>query len=201
MNALLHKISILLAAYGPWGIFFLAAIDSLGVPLPAAIDLLVAGTAASNVNTPLRAYGVALLAAAGSLVGNIALFQAARHGRRLFGKPALAPESGTRFETWFHRYGLLTVFVPAVTPVAPLPLKAFVISAGALRTRFGRFLGVILAARMIRYLGVAWLGVQLGGNAPNFLRHNVWILLGVALVLALMFVFYLRWNDGRRQIA
>jgi membrane protein DedA with SNARE-associated domain len=99
MHLLLHKIAVVLAAYGPWGILFLAAIDSLGVPLPAAIDLLVTGTAASNVNAPLLAYGVAVLATVGSLGGNIALFQAARHGRRLFGKPAPAPESGTRFET------------------------------------------------------------------------------------------------------
>jgi len=127
MHLLLHKIAVVLAAYGPWGILFLAAIDSLGVPLPAAIDLLVAGTAASNVNAPVLAYGAAVLATVGSLGGNIGLFQAARHGRRLFGKPAPAPESGTRFETWFYRYGLLTVFVPAVTP---LPLKVFVISAG-----------------------------------------------------------------------
>jgi len=200
MHLLLHKIAVVLAAYGPWGILFLAAIDSLGVPLPAAIDLLVAGTAASNVNAPVLAYGAAVLATVGSLGGNIALFQAARHGRRLFGKPASAPESGTRFETWFYRYGLLTVFVPAVTPVAPLPLKVFVISAGALRTRFGRFLRVILAARTIRYLGLAWLGIQLGEHAPDFLRRNVWTLAAVALVLALMLVFLMRWNDGRRRI-
>jgi membrane protein YqaA with SNARE-associated domain len=159
----------------------------------------VTGTAASNVNAPVLAYGAAVLATVGSLGGNIALFQAARHGRRLFGKPAPAPGSGTRFEIWFYRYGLLTVFVRAVTPVAPLPLKVFVISAGALRTRFGR-LRVILAARTIRYLGLAWLGIQLGANAPDFLRRNIWTLAGVALVLALMLVFLTRWNDGRRQI-
>lgn len=87
-----------------------------------------------------------------------------------------------------------------MTPVAPLPLKVFVISAGALRTRFGRFLRVILAARTIRYLGLAWLGIQLGEHAPDFLRRNVWMLAAVALVLALMLVFLMRWNDGRRRM-
>ena len=200
MHLLLQKIALVLAAYGPWGIVFLAAIDSLGVPLPAAIDLLVAGAAAGNVNAPVRAYGAAVAAVVGSLVGNIALFHAARHGRRLFGTPAQAPVGGTRFETWFYRYGLLTVFVPAVTPVAPLPLKVFVISAGVLRTRFGRFLRVILAARTIRYLSLAWLGVQLGENAPDFLQRNVWTLVGIALALALTLGFLVRWNDGQRQI-
>lgn len=199
MHLVLHKVAIALAAYGPWGIFFLAAVDSLGVPLPAAIDLLVTGTAVTSVNAPLRAYGAAMLAIAGSLGGNIALYQAARHGRRLFGRRAAAPERSTRFEDWFYRYGLLTVFVPAVTPVAPLPLKAFVISAGALRTSFGKFLRTILVARTIRYLGLAWLGLQLGESAPNFLRRNVWTMAGVALVLALMLIVLMRWSDRRRQ--
>jgi len=200
MRPLLHQIAVALAAYGPWGIFLLAVIDSLGVPLPAAIDLLVAGIAASNANSPGRAYLAACLATLGSLGGNIALFQAARHGRRLFskGEPA-APNQG-RFEAWFHRYGLLTVFVPAVTPLVPLPLKVFVISAGALRTPFARFLAVVLVARVIRYFGLAWLGIRLGEDATDFLQRNGWTLAGVALGLALALVFLIRWSDRRRQV-
>jgi membrane protein DedA with SNARE-associated domain len=199
MGLVLQKAAFALAAYGPWGIFVLAAVDSLGVPLPAAIDLLVVGIAASSAHAAARAYGAAVLAIAGSLGGNIALFQTVRHGRRLFGKPATAPASRTSFEAWFHRYGLLTVFVPAVTPVPPLPLKVFVISAGVLRTRFRRFVAAILGARTIRYLGLAWLGIQLGGNAPVFLRHNGWMLAGVALLPALMVVCLNRWKKGRPQ--
>ena len=59
---------------------------------------------------------------------------------------------------------------------------------------------MILAARTIRYLGLAWWGIQLGANASDFLRRNVWTLAAVALVLALMLVFLMRWNDGRRHI-
>lgn len=201
MHLVLHKIAIALAAYGPWGIFVLAAIDSLGVPLPAAIDLLVAGTAATSLNAPLRAYGAAMLAIAGSLCGNIALFHGARHGRRAFGKRGAEAKAGTRFETWFDRYGLLTVFVPALTPVPPLPLKVFVISAGALRTPFAKFLGTILAARAIRYLGLVWLGLELGEHAPDFLRHNAWMMGVVAPALALMLAVLMRWTDRRRQMA
>ena len=200
MSPILYKMAFALAAYGPWGIFVLAAIDSLGVPLPAAVDLLLAGTAAGNASAPLRAYAAAALATAGSLLGNMFLFQAACHGRRLFGKRGSTQGASTRFEAWFQRYGLLTVFVPAATPVAPLPLKVFVISAGALRTRFRRFLGVVLPARLIRYFGLVWLGVQLGEKAPNFLRRNIWPLFGVALVLAATLVVLMRWNYRRRQI-
>lgn len=201
LRPLLHKIALALAAYGPWGIFLLAVIDSLGLPLPAAIDLLLAGIGATSVNSPGRAYLAAWLATLGSLGGNIALFEAARHGRRLFSKGVPAPPNKGRFEAWFHRYGLLTVFVPAVTPFVPLPLKVFVISAGALRTPFGRFLAVIFVARVIRYFGLAWLGIQLGEDAPDFLQRHGWTLAGAALGLALALVFLIRWNDQRRQVS
>jgi len=59
-----------------------------------------------------------------------------------------------------------------VAPFIPLPLKVFVISAGALRTPFARFLAVILVARVIRFFGEAWLGLQLGRDAQGFLIRN-----------------------------
>ena len=195
----LHHAAAALMAYGPWGVFVLAAVDSLGVPIPAAVDLLLVGLAASSGHAAARAYGAAVLAIAGSLGGNLALFQTARQGRRLFGKPAAVPANRSRFEAWFHRYGLLTVFVPAVTPVPPLPLKVFVICAGALRSQVKRFVAAILTARTVRYFGLAWLGIQLGGNAPAFLRHNGWMLAAVALAVAVMVVCLNRSKDGRQR--
>lgn len=200
MSPLLHKIAVALTAYGPWGIFLMAAIDSLGVPLPAAIDVLVIGVAVASVKSPQHVYFTALLALLGSIGGNVALFQAARHGRRLFSKGEPVAGKSQRFEQWFYRYGLLTVFIPAVTPVLPLPLKVFVISAGVLRTPFSRFLAVVLLARVIRYFGLAWLGIQLGEDAQGFLQRNGWTLAGVALVLALVLVFLIRLNDRRREV-
>jgi membrane protein YqaA with SNARE-associated domain len=201
MRPLLRKAAFKLAAYGPWGIFLLAALDSLGVPLPAAVDLLLAGTAAANAHAPVRAYGAAVLAIVGSLGGNFLLFQAARHGGRLFGKPSVAPGGNTRFQAWFERYGLLTVLVPAVTPVVPLPLKVFVVSAGVMRVPFTRFLGVILVARTIRYFSLAWLGVQLGADAPAFLQRSSWMLAAGALVLGTLLVSLMRWQRNRRPHA
>ena len=199
MHQLLHKIAVALTAYGPWGVLLLAAIDSAGIPLPAAIDVMVIGVAAASANNPGHAYFTALLAIIGSCGGNIALFQAARHGRRLFAKGEFSSPKSRKFEQWFYRYGLLTVFIPAVTPVLPLPLKVFVIPAGALRTPFARFLGVILVARVIRYFGLAWLGIQLGEDAQGFLQRNGWTLAGVAVAVAVALSLLIRLNDRRRQ--
>jgi membrane protein DedA with SNARE-associated domain len=113
-----------------------------------------------------------------------------------------APDSKReKFRQWFGRYGLLTVFIPAVVPFIPLPLKVFVISAGAMRTPTSRFVAVILVARLIRYFGEAYLGTRLGEDAHGFLTHNAWNMAGVVLAMALGLVLLIKWYDRRRAEA
>jgi membrane protein YqaA with SNARE-associated domain len=191
---LFAKILAALVAYGPLGVFLIGVIDSLGLPLPATMDALLILIA---VKAPERAYFSAFMAVAGSMGGNLALFLAARYGVRRFVHHVPEPGKPQRFRRWFHRYGLLTVFIPAATPVLPLPLKAFVICAGVLHTPLPRFAIVVLVARVIRYFGEAYLGVRLGMDAQGFLQRNAWTMVGVAIGLALVLYFLIRWNDRR----
>ncbi|HTX37843.1 MAG TPA: VTT domain-containing protein [Bryobacteraceae bacterium] len=188
MHTLLDHLAKYLIAYGPVGLFLLSAIDSMGVPLPAVLDALILSVAAGSVKAPHIAWLTALLAVVGSAGGNILLFTGARHGHRLFRRKETPEAVPGRFRKWFRRYGLVTVFVPAVTPVPPMPLKFFVISAGAFRTPFFRFLAVIVVARSIRFFGEAWLGLQLGLDAQGFLIRNGWWLAGGFLLLSLVLV-------------
>jgi membrane protein YqaA with SNARE-associated domain len=130
--------------------------------------------------------------------GNFALFHAARYGGKRFAREE-APDGRTRkFRLWFHRYGLLTVFIPSVTPVVPLPLKVFVVSAGAMHTPIRRFLLVLLVARVIRYFGEAYLGMHLGLDAKGFLSDNKWNIAGLFLAMALVLIALIKWMDRRR---
>jgi membrane protein YqaA with SNARE-associated domain len=199
MRDLLQNASAALIAYGPWGVFLLALVDSMGIPLPAAIDALLIGVAATSSHAPHIAYLTALLAVLGSVIGNLVLFLAARQGRRLMRKAEPLPDKRRTFEHWFRRYGLLTVFIPAITPLLPLPLKVFVISAGAFHTSLGRFLAVILTARVIRYFGEAYLGLQLGLDAKGFLIRNGWTLTGIALAMTFALFLLIRMSDRRRE--
>jgi membrane protein YqaA with SNARE-associated domain len=192
MHKLFEHLAKYLIAYGPPGVFLLSAIDSMGVPLPAVLDGLILGVAADSVRRPHIAWLTALLAVTGSVGGNILLFTGARHGHRAFRRKAASEAVPGRFQKWFHRYGLVTVFIPAVTPVPPMPLKFFVISAGVFRTPFYRFLAIIVAARAIRFFGEAWLGLQLGLDAQGFLIRNGWRLAGGFLLLAFALVLVLR---------
>lgn len=192
MKTLLAKITAALVAYGPWGVFLIGFIDSLGIPLPATMDALLIFIA---VKAPDRAYFTAAMAVLGSLGGNLALFLGVRHGSRLFIKSV--PESGKPqpFREWFQRYGLLTVFVPAVVPVLPLPLKVFVVSAGYLHTPLSRFFWVILLARVLRYFGEAYLGIRLGTGAQAFLSQNAGTLAAVAVGAVIAAFLLIRWKS------
>ncbi len=198
MHHFLAKLSAALVAYGPVGVFLLAMLDSIGVPLPGALDLLFLDIAVHSAHEPWRAYATALLGVIGSLAGNIALFQAVRHGHRLFQKGEPPPAQKRRFQEWFHRYGLATVFIPEVVPLAPLPLKVFVVSAALFRTPLRRFAPVIAAARVIRYFGMAWLGLQLGADARGFLARNGWTIAGAMLATLTMAYALARLGTGRR---
>lgn len=183
-------------AYGVWGIFLLGLIDSIGVPFPATMDALLILIA---VKTPGRAYFAATLAVLGSLGGNVMLFEAARHGMRRLIRVVPEPGKPQRFRAWFHRYGLLSVFIPAATPILPLPLKVFVISAGVLHTPLFRFVIVILVARALRYFVDAYLGIKLGLDAQGFFQRNAWTLIGIALAIAAALYLLLHWNDRRQS--
>jgi membrane protein YqaA with SNARE-associated domain len=201
MRALLYKISAILVAYGPWGIFLLAVVDSCGIPLPAAMDVLLIGLAVESVKAPQHALFAALMAVIGSTGGNMALFWAARSGAGWLKGGEPSPGKRPRFREWFCRYGMFTIFVPAVTPVPPLPLKVFVITAGALRTSWGKFLTVIVLARSIRFFGEVYVGLLLGKDAPGFLTRNGWTLGGLAIGLAIACYLIARWVESRRQPA
>ncbi|HUI76409.1 MAG TPA: VTT domain-containing protein, partial [Bryobacteraceae bacterium] len=178
---MLRNIANFLVAVGPWGLLLLAFLDSAGIPLPNGLDAYLIFLA---VKDPAGAYRYAAISVAGSVIGNVALFLAARRGGRRF-MERTEPGRGERFRRWFERFGLVTIFVPALMPV-PMPLKFFVISAGALRTRFVAFLVVILAARIPRYFGEAWLGIKLGQGSTAFLKQHLWHFIIAAIALFIL---------------
>jgi membrane protein YqaA with SNARE-associated domain len=178
----LRTVTKTLIAWGPAGVFLLAILDSSGVPLPGGVDALILVVAALD---PPSAYWSATLAIIGSTLGSLFLFWLGFRGGQRFLERRTATVRGQRMLLWYSRYGLLTVFIPALVPI-PMPLKLFVLCAGALGVSAMQFMLVILAARIPRYLGLAYLGAELGKDAPGYLRAHGWHL---ALAAVVLFVF------------
>jgi len=196
----LNSIKDVLVSYGPWGVLLLAFLDSAGIPVSAGMDAMIILVA---VQAPDRAWLVASLAVLGSVAGNVLLFSAARKGRSWTRKEeaAVAPGEPGRFERWFREYGMITLFVPAIVPVIPLPLKVFVISAGIMRARLATVVAVIGVARVIRYSGEAYLGIKLGQESLGWLKSQVWVLTAIAFGFCGVVYLAARWNRRRRAQA
>jgi membrane protein YqaA with SNARE-associated domain len=183
-------------AWGPAGILLLSILDSSGVPVAGVFDALLILIA---VERPSVAWLCAALAVAGSTIGNVILFSSAHRGGRRFMNRAAPEGRGAKFRQWFKRYGMLTVFVPALIPI-PMPLKVFVISAGVVGTSLIEFIFVVLVARTLRYFGAAWLGVTLGRESASFLKTHAWNFAAGAVVLfAVLYALIL--VRGRRHPA
>ncbi|HOK44399.1 MAG TPA: VTT domain-containing protein [Bryobacteraceae bacterium] len=196
---LIRSIGYTLLSWGPWGILVLAVLDSAGIPIPEGVDALL--VIIGNMD-PKTGYWSAALAVAGSLAGSIFLFEVGRKGGEAFLDERTRTGRARRFRAWFHHYGEITIFIPSLVP-APLPLKVFILCAGALGMKRTHFVLVLLAGRIPRYFGMAYLGARLGKEPLVFLSEHVYELLGiaVALFLFLFLLFLVKFKDWLRARA
>jgi len=184
-----------LVAWGPLGVLVLAILDSTGVPLVGGVDALVVVIAVEN---HAAAWLAAAMATLGSLGGSLILFYLARKGGEAYLSKYTAQGRGAKFRRWFERYGLTTVFVPAAVPI-PMPMKVFVLSAGAMGVRTSWFIAVLLTARIPRYFMLAWLGTRLGPQTLPFLRANLGWLFAIAAALFVLLYTGIRFADRNRE--
>jgi membrane protein YqaA with SNARE-associated domain len=185
----------LLVAWGPQGLFLLAILDSAGLPVVGGVDLLLVNVA---TDSPRIAYLAAACAVAGSLIGSSILFAIARKGGELMLSRQLQTPRGARMHRWFERYGMVTVFVPALSPL-PLPMKIPVFCAGALEVRWSYFLGVLFAARTLRYFALAFFAARYGTHTLLYLRTHLLSVAIIALTLAAAIVIGLQIMDRHRR--
>jgi membrane protein YqaA with SNARE-associated domain len=177
------------------GVFLLGLLDSTGIPMVGGVDLYIVLVAMADRS---QGYLAAVAAIAGSLIGSLILFLIARKGGEEYHRRHTSSTRGAKLRAWFHEYGLLTVFVPAFIPVIPLPLKIFIISAGALQESPVTFSIVLLAARIPRYVFLAWLGSRLGENTIPYLRQHIWGLVLLAAALFVVLYFSVRFVHNHR---
>lgn len=175
-----------LVTWGPFGVFLIAVLDSAGVPNPGGLDYVLLFLAWKK---PGSAYLGAAVAVAGSLIGTYILYRIARKGGEAFLDKHTRKGGGARFRRWFRHYGLVTVFIPALVPMIPLPLKVFVICSGAFGVNPVTFLAVMALGRTLRYFSLAYLGQSLGKDAGVWLKlHARDLGLGALALFVVLFL-------------
>ncbi|MGB9182110.1 MAG: VTT domain-containing protein [Pyrinomonadaceae bacterium] len=173
-----------LVAYGPFGIFAIALLDSALIPLPGGPDAVMMLLSAARPGWMLI---YALAATLGSVVGCVILYYISqRAGRRALER--FSQRKQARVKELIDRYDVLSVLVASVLP-PPFPFKLFVISAGVFRLNVLRFAIAIAAGRAFRFLLEGYLAAHYGEHAKEILaRYYPAIGIGLAALIIIAFV-------------
>lgn len=183
-----------LLALGIPGLFFLAFLDSAGVPLPGGVDVVVLLLAWRQ---PSRFVWIALAASTGSTLGCLVLYRIGRAGGDRAAR-RLDPEK-REWVTRKVRENDVAAMVAAVLAPPPFPAKVFMLVAGIVGMSWTRFAGAIFVGRMIRFAGEAYLAVRLGDRAVETLRDH-YPAIGAALALAVVLYLAVKWIRKRRRL-
>lgn len=180
----LSRLSDYLIAFGPFGLFAVAVLDSSFVPLPSSADALMLLLTAAH---PRWMVFYAIVATAGSTLGCWLLYYASRRaGRRALSR--FSESKQRRVKELIDRYDVLSVLVASVLP-PPFPFKLFVITAGVFRFSLPRFVVAIIIGRGFRFLLEGYFAVRYGAQAKVFLaKYYPWIGLGLAVMIIVGFL-------------
>ncbi len=115
---------------------------------------------------PQRAYVLALIATAGTLVGSLLLYVIGASAVSLVQGPVAAwagitPSQLDAYRTTLGQYGGWAIFA---STMSPLSTKLTSIASGIAGVPWPAFVGALLAGRLVRTMGLAWL-VRNGGAA------------------------------------
>ena len=184
---------LLALAAGPnavWWLFAVAFAEASVFPVPPDLLLIPMVVAA-----PRRAWSLALVCTAGSVLGGILGWVI---GAELFARVALpiariygAEPALLRFAARFREYGLAVVLIKGLTPI---PYKIVSIAAGAAHFSLPLFIAASAVTRGVRFFLIAALLRRFGAPVRDFVERRltaVTSLVGVALVAGFVAVKFL----------
>ena len=140
-------------AYGLWGTFAVAVLESFIFPVPTAV--IIAPTTAFGAD-PLATTTVATI---GSVIGALIGYALGMN----LGRPVaerLFSEKLKAVDKWFERYCPWAVFIAAFTPI---PFKVFTWAGGIARMPLRPFIVASVIGRFMQFVIAAYIGSILGG--------------------------------------
>jgi len=174
-----------IAKFGLWGVGLVALLDSSTIPVP--MDAILAVYIWNNKSHFVLC---CLLASVGSAIGGLLPYGLGRAGGELF---LLKRINRVRFEqlrSRFERQEFLAVMIPSMLP-PPAPWKLFVFGAGVFEMRVPLFMLAVTAGRMVRWLILSVLVMQLGPGAADLVAHHAMpVVVGIILVAVVGFAWW-----------
>jgi membrane protein YqaA with SNARE-associated domain len=181
---------------GP-GLFVVACLDASVLSLPEVNDILIVVMVTKR---PSYLWYYAAMATAGSIAGSLLVYYVGRKGGEALLRKRFKPAQIDRMQAAFRRYGAAAVIVPAMLP-PPVPLKLFVLGAGAAGMRAGAFAWSIGIGRGLRYVVEGALAYYYGAMAFEYIkRHGTEVAIWAAAIVAAG-IIGVYWHRQRRNAA
>jgi membrane protein YqaA with SNARE-associated domain len=184
ITSALNKLSQYLVSFGPFGLFTIAFLDSVMIPMPGGVDAVLLLLSASRPSW-MPIYVAA--ATVGSTLGCVVLYRISqRAGKRALSR--FSESKQKRVKGLLDRYDVMSVLVASLLP-PPFPFKLFVVSSGVFRLNVIRFTLAIAAGRTFRYLLEGYLAAYYGEHAKEILsRYYPTIGITLAVLVIVFFV-------------
>ena len=168
-----------LAKLGFWGAGAWALLDSSTIPVP--MDAILAVYIWNNKS---HFWLYCLLAAAGSAIGGLLPYGLGRAGGELFLLKRVNRARYERLRTRFESQEFLAMMIPSMLP-PPTPWKACVFAAGVFEMRVMPFMLAVFCGRMVRWLVLSVLVLELGPGAVDLVAHHALKLVAIVCGLAI----------------
>jgi membrane protein YqaA with SNARE-associated domain len=167
-----------LAKLGIWGAGAWALLDSSTIPVP--MDAILAVYIWNNKS---HFWLYCLLAAVGSAIGGLLPYGLGRAGGELFLLKRVNRERYERLRTRFESQEFLAMMIPSMLP-PPTPWKACVFAAGVFEMRVAPFMLAVFCGRVVRWLVLSVLVLELGPGAVDLVAHHALPLVAIVCGLA-----------------
>jgi membrane protein YqaA with SNARE-associated domain len=186
---------------GAFGLIPLGLLDASVVPLPGSMDVLTIVLAAKQPDWWIY---YALMATAGSVIGNYLTYRLARKGGKETLERKLSRKNMDLVTKHFERWGFGAIAIPALLP-PPMPMVPFVLAAGATKYSLKKFLLALTLGRIVRYSILSLLAAHYGHEIISFIgRHGhpaAMAAVGLVAIAAASF-FVMRYDKkGKRGAA
>ena len=176
---------------GFWGAGAVAVLDSSTIPVP--MDAILAVYIWKDQG---HFWLYCVMAAAGSAVGGQLPYGLGRAGGELFLLKRINRERFEAMRARFERQEFWAMTIPSMLP-PPTPWKAFVFAAGVFEMRVTLFMLAVFTGRLLRWLVLSLLVIELGPDAVQMVEHHA--LTALAVVGGLAFVGFALWWWRRKR--
>lgn len=193
----------IIGSLGYGGVMLLMGVESACIPLPSEAIMPFAGYLVSKGELSLC--GVALAGAVGCVLGSLVAYAVGAWGGRplveRYGRYLLVSSRDLALaDSWFVRYGDITIFIGRLLPV----VRTFIaFPAGVARMALGKFVVYSFVGSLIWCWALAWIGARLGEHWDSlgtyFHRFDALILAVVVAAAAWWIWRHVRHFQGEKS--